>query len=211
MAEWHLSPAELQAWRDGGDGDRAHIVGHLATCAACRHVAAELERERPVAADARPSRFDAVDFAAVGRRAGGAPALVVGLPRRTAYLAAAAALVLAAVVMPRWWPAAPDESSSRGTEAVVTPIAPVNTAIGLDALAFEWTAEGTAGALRLVVMALDAAGAPLVDREVSGTRYAPSPDERERFQAGREYHWFVEYRGAGAGAGTSASARFRVR
>jgi hypothetical protein len=210
MAEWHLSPAELEAWRDRREGDQARIVGHLAACATCRHAAADLERERPIAPDALPSRFDAADFAAVGRRAGGARAPVVGLPRRTAYLAAAATLVLAALVVPQWWPQGQDESSTRGAEAVVTPVAPVDTDVAIDAFTFEWTAATTAGPLRLVVMALDEP-APLVDRDVSGTRYAPTPDERRRFAAGREYHWFVEYRGAGAGPGTSASARFRVR
>lgn len=53
MADAHLSSAELVAWRDAGTGDRDRIVTHLAACAACRHAAAELERERP-AESARP-------------------------------------------------------------------------------------------------------------------------------------------------------------
>ncbi len=211
MAEWHLSAAELQAWRDRGEGDRARVVGHLASCATCRHTAAELERERPLAADARPTHLDAADFVAAGRRVGMPSAAAPRLPLRTVYLAAAASLVLAAIVVPAWWSQRLPATSVRGNDAVVTPVAPQDATIARDALTFEWTAGATAGPLRLVVLALDDAGAPLIDRDVSGARYEPTPDERGRFVSGREYHWFVEYRGAGAGAGTSASARFRVR
>lgn len=207
MADGHLSASALQAWRDRGDGDRERIVGHLATCAACRHAAAELERERPLAADVRPTRFDVHEFATAGRRFSIAPPATRGLPRRTAYLAAAAAVVLAAIVVPRWWPAS-TAPSLRGSGTLVDLSAPVGTAVTVDALAFEWTAAPAAGTLRLVVMSLDDV-APLVDREVSGTRYVLSAEEQRRFRAGRDYHWFVEYRGAGAG--TSPSARFRVR
>lgn len=209
MSDRHLSTAQLTAWRDHGHGDRAHIVAHLAECAECRRLSAEVERDRPLAGDARPTRFRSEEFALAGRRAGQPSTPSGRLPRRTVYLAAAASLVLAAVVVPAWLTRDPG-TATRGGVGVVVPVTPKDS-VSIDALAFTWTAEPGAGALRLVVMALDDAGAPLVDREVSGTRYAPAAEERQRFQAGREYHWFVEYRGAGAGAGTSASARFRIR
>lgn len=210
MAERHLSRAELASWRDHGQGDRDRIVGHLAGCADCRHVAAELERERPLDAGEQPARFRSLDFTAAGRRAGVRTDPAVVLPRRLAYLATAAILVVAVVVVPGWLRDQRD-STLRGVAAVVTPISPADATIGIDAIAFEWTATPAAGPLRLVVIALDDAGAPAIDRDVTGTRYAPAPEERARLRAGREYHWFVEYRGAGAGAGVSASARFRTQ
>lgn len=203
MSDLHLSRSELAGWRDHGHGDRGRIVAHLAACGECRHVAAELERERPLEAEARPGRFSATDFVAAGRRAGRAPRIRLG------YLAAAASLVLAALVVPRWLPDS-EEPAVRGSAAVVAPVHPVDATISADALTFEWTAAANAGPLRLVVMAPDDAGAPAIDREVTGTRYAPTREERSRLRAGHQYYWFVEYRGAGAGAGVSASARFRL-
>jgi hypothetical protein len=209
MAEPHLSRAELASWRDHGHGDRDRIVGHLAGCADCRHVAAELERERPLDAGEQPARFRPLDFTAAGRRAWVRTAPAAVLPRRLAYLATAAILVVAVVVVPGWLRDQRD-SALRGVAAVVTPISPVDTTVGIDTIAFEWTTTPAAGPLRLVVIALDDAGAPAIDREVTGARYGPTAEERGRFRAGREYHWFVEFRGAGTGAGVSASARFRA-
>jgi hypothetical protein len=209
MSESHLSRAELTVWRDRGAGDRAQIVGHLAACAACRHVAAELERERPLDAEAQPERFRPRDFVPTGLQAGGRRGRVWAAPRQFAYLAAAASLVLAVFVVPAWLRDRPDPVV-RGGGAVVAPVSPVDATAAIGTLAFEWTAQASAGPLRLVVIALDDAGAPIIDRDVTGTRYAPTADERGRLRAGREYHWFVEYRGAGAGAGVSASARFRI-
>lgn len=208
MAELHLSRADLTRWRDDGAGDRARIVAHLASCAACRHLAAELERERPPESDARPERFRVHDFLPAGRGAvrRGAPAT----SRRAAYLAAAASLVLAAVLVPAWLRerSAP---ATRGGDAVVALTAPIGVTVAVEALRFEWTAQTGAGHVRLVAMALDDTGAPVIDRDVTGNDYVPTEEERRRFATGRDYHWFVEYRGAGAGGGVSPSARFRVR
>jgi hypothetical protein len=209
MSETHLSRSELVGWRDEGLGDRDRIIAHLADCGPCRHLAAELERERPMEAGASPTRFRPQDFVATGRRAGRSSPQAVNSPRRLGYLAAAASVVLAAVVVPMWLRQS-TESALRGGGAVVAPVAPVDRSVAASGLTFEWTAGATAGPLRLVVVALDDAGAPVIDHDVTGTRYTPTADERGRFRAGREYHWFVEYRGAGAGAGVSASARFRI-
>jgi len=210
MADAHLSRAELVGWFDDGAGDRDRIIGHLAACAACRHAAAELERDRPAEATV-PLRLRPEDFVAAGLRAGRPSARGPRGARRSAvYLAAAASLLIAAIVLPAWW-REPPGPALRGADAVVTPLRPVGATLDLDSLVFEWTATPAAGALRLHVVSLDDAATPLIERDVSGARYEPSADERRRFQPGRDYHWFLEYRGAGAGAGTSAAARFRVR
>jgi hypothetical protein len=209
MSELHLSRSELADWRDQGLGERDHIVAHLAACAACRHVAAELERERPLAAGEAPARFRPRDFVAAGLRAGGHSAPARAMPSfRLVSLAAAASLVLAALVVPRWLTDT-EEAAVRGGIAGIAPVSPVDATVAVDTLAFEWTAGATAGPQRLYVVALEDAGTPLIDRDVTGTRYAPTPEERSRLQPGREYHWFVESRGAGAGV--SASARFRIQ
>src|SRR5262245_48020190 len=118
MADGHLSNAELLRWRDEGAGDRARIVAHLASCPACRQLAAELERERP--ADTPPARFDPKEFAPAGHRAfGRRPA-----GARLAWMAAAAALLVAAVWIPaRLW----DRSGPtlRGGTTPVTLLRPV--------------------------------------------------------------------------------------
>src|SRR5687768_47398 len=102
MSELHLSQSELAGWRDRGEGDRDRIVGHLAACAACRHAAAELERERPLDAGVQPEHFRSRDFVAAGLRASGHLTQGSYVPRRLAYLAAAASLVLAAFIVPVW-------------------------------------------------------------------------------------------------------------
>jgi hypothetical protein len=210
MSEPHLSPSELTAWRDHGTGDRDRIFTHLAACSGCRHVAAELERERPPESDARPARFDVNDFVSAGLQATAPRQRWLTGPVRVALLAAAASLVLATFVVPAWF-REPSTTTVRGAAGVVTLQNPVDLAVAADSLTFEWTARADAGSLRLYVVALDDPGTPLIERDVAGTRYEPAPDERRRLQPGREYHWFLEYQGAGAGAGTSGSARFRVR
>lgn len=146
---------------------------------------------------------------AVGRRASATRPRLFDVPRPVVYLATAASLALAVLVVPAWL-REPLDTSQRGDGAAVMPLSPKDTSLPAATVTFEWTANDTAGGLRLVVVALDDAGRPAIDREVIGTRYEPTSDERARLQSGRDYHWFVEYRGAGAGAGTSASARFRV-
>lgn len=209
MSEAHLSRAELTDWRDRGEGDRHRIVGHLAACAACRRTAAELERESPLEPGAQPARFRPQDFIAAGARVGGRSRRVTLTPRRIVYLAAAASLVLAVLVVPTWL-GKRSTPGVRGSDAVVVPVSPADITVALDTLVFEWTASAGAGSLRLFAVALDDAGTPIIDRDVAGTRYEPTAEERGRFQPGREYHWFLEYRG-GAGGGTSASARFRLQ
>jgi hypothetical protein len=208
MADPHLSPSELTRWRDEGAGDRDRIVGHLATCAVCRHLAADLERERPP--EDAAARFHPQDFVPEGYRVGSRRMPGSALPRRLAYLAAAAAIVLAAVYLPPWLR---DRSTSslRGGDAPVVLVRPVDSTVPSQDLAFEWTAASGLDRLRLHVVAIDDPATPLIDREVSGTRYEPTADERRRLQPGKELHWFVEYRGGGTAAGTSPAARFRVR
>jgi hypothetical protein len=207
MSEPHFSRSDLAGWRDDGVGDRDRIVSHLAVCAACRHLAAELERDRPLDIGVVPGRFRPQDFVSIGLRAGAPSTSPPNVLRRLAYLAAAASLVLAAIVVPYWM--RESETALRGAVAVVALVQPVDATVALETLTFEWKAGDIAGPLRLYVVALDDPATPLIDRDVSGSRYEPTAEERSRLRAGREYHWFVEYRGGGAG--TSPAARFRVR
>jgi hypothetical protein len=206
MPDLHLSRAELTAWRDEAVGDRRRIITHLAACAACREIAADVERSRP--ADSGPLRFDPGDFVAHACRAG---ALVAprGSATRWSWLAAAAALVAVALVP--MWIARSRESPDvmRGGQAAVALVQPVDVAVSVDELTFEW--KGTAGVdrVRLNVVDLDRAGEPLIEREVSGSQYQPSPEERRRFRPGQSLHWYVEL--LGGPGGTSPAARFRVR
>ncbi len=204
MADAHLSTADLLRWRDEGAGDRVRIVAHLASCPACRQTAAELERERP--ADAAPERFDPREFAPVGHRALARRAVSRG---RLAWMAAAAALVVAAV----WVPVALRDGSGstlRGGAVPVTLVRPVDTSVARREVAFEWTPATGVEVVRLTVTTLDGAATPLIERDVSGTRYVPTDEERGRLQPGRTIHWFVDYREAGGTTGTSPAARFTL-
>jgi hypothetical protein len=207
MADAHLSHSELTRWRDQGEGDRDRIIAHLATCPACRHAAAELERERPL--DGQASQLRPQDFVARGYAAGSRP----GLTRTTSrlvYLAAAAVIVLAAVLAPSWWRARSD-SALRGDATTVTLIGPVDATVSAPDLTFEWSAAAGIDRLRLHVVAIDDPAKPLIDREVSGTRYEPTADERSHLPSGSDLHWFIEYRDAATATGTSPAARFRLR
>lgn len=204
MADAHLSTADLLRWRDQGAGDRARIVAHLASCSACRLTAAELERERP--ADAPPARFDPQDFAPAGHRAFRRH----GVSRiRLAWMAAAAALVVAAIWIPaRLWDGS--GSTLRGGQVPVTLVRPVGTSVTVRDLTFEWKPDAGVEVVRLTVTTLDGAATPLIEREVTGTHYAPTAEERGRLRPGQPIHWFVDYREAGGSTGTSPAARFTL-
>jgi hypothetical protein len=204
MADAHLSTAELQRWRDEGAGDRAHIVGHLAACPACRQTAADLERDRP--ADGMPERFDPRDFAPAGYRAGPRQAVSRG---RLAWMAAAAALVVGVVSVPLLLRDRPG-STLRGGADAVTLVRPVDTPVARKDVAFEWRVSSGVEVVRLTVTTLDGAAAPLIERDVSGTRYVPTDEERGRLRPGQAIHWFVDYREAGGATGTSPAARFTL-
>jgi hypothetical protein len=204
MADAHLSTAELLRWRDDGAGDRARIVAHLASCPACRQTAAELERERP--AEGEPERFDPRDFAAAGYGAGPRRAVA---RRRLAWMATAAALVLAAVWVPLMLRDRSD-SALRGGAAPVTLVRPVDAKVARKDVAFEWRVTSGVEVVRLTVTTLDGAAAPLLERDVSGTRYVPTDEERARLRPGQTIHWFVDYREAGGATGTSPAARFTL-
>jgi hypothetical protein len=207
MADVHLSVSELTRWRDRGEGDRDRIIAHLAVCGACRHTAAELERDRPL--DGEASQFRPQDFVARGYGAGSRS----GLSRATSrylYVAAAAVLVVAAAVAPSWWRGRSD-SAFRGDANAVTLVRPIDATVSATDLAFEWTTGSGVDRLRLHVVAIDDPSKPLIDRDVTGTRYEPTADERSRLQSGRELHWFIEYRDSATATGTSPAAGFRVR
>jgi hypothetical protein len=207
MSEAHLSREELIAWRDDGAGDRTGLVAHLAVCEACRELAAELERNRPVN-DAVP-RFDARDFVGSGYRAG-ATATAPRHARRWIWPAAAAALIVLALV-PVWLvrlDKAPD--TLRGNQTALVPVRPVDdVSISADELTFEWRGASATDRVRLNVVDLDQPDQPLIEREVTGSRYEPTADERRRFRSGQSVHWYLERR-SGSG-GPSPTARFRVR
>ena len=207
MADVHLSSSELMRWRDEGAGDRDVIVAHLAFCAACRRMAADLERERPP--ESGPVRFQPRDFVADGYRAGSRRVLPAAATRLV-YLAAAACFVLAVVFLPSWLRER-SESAIRGGGAPVVLVRPVDSTVPSQDLAFEWKADPGVDRFRLHVIAIDDPGKPLIEREVSGTRYEPTQEERSRLQPGRDLHWFLEYRDGGTATGTSPAARFRLR
>jgi hypothetical protein len=206
MADLHLSRAELTAWRDESAGDRGRIVTHLAACAVCRAMAADLERERP--GGDQPERFEAGSFAARGYQVG-RPDISRAAPRWV-WATAAAALV-AVVVVPVWLARVGNEPAViRGTDAAIALVRPAGDAsVTLDALAFEWSGPSPDARVRLNVIDLDRPAEPLIEREVTGSRYEPTPEERGRFGPGQSLHWYVE---ALDGSGnTSATARFRVQ
>jgi hypothetical protein len=91
--------------------------------------------------------------------------------------------------------------------AAIAAVRPVDTTVSIDELVFEW--RGATDRVRLNVVDLERADAPLIEREVTGSRYEPTPEERSRFRSGQSLHWYVEARG-GPG-GTSPAASFRVR
>lgn len=207
MSDPHLSTTELVRWRDEGAGDRDRIVAHIAACAACRRAAADLERERPAGGAA--TRFKAEDFVAAGYRTGSAGHRSPWRSRAVS-LAAAAAILLAVIAVPSLLR---DRSNAtlRGGDARVVLVGPVDAEIPAQDLAFEWRAEPGVDRIRLTVIAVDQPGTPLIDREVSGSRYAPTDEERARLRTGRPLHWFLEYRDTGGATGTSPSARFSLR
>ena len=206
MAERHLTRDELIAWRDGGAGDRARIVTHLAGCEACRGIAAEAERNRPAGQGAAP--FDAADFVSRGYRAG----ITTAAPRpakRWIWPAAAAALIVLAL-LPVWRTQSDDESDTmRGGTTALVPIRPMDVTVSVEEISFEWRGASATDRVRLNVVDLDRPDQPLIEREVTGSRYEPTADERRRFRPGQSVYWYVEARG-GSG-GSSAAGRFRVR
>jgi hypothetical protein len=207
VSDAHLSTSELVRWRDAGVGDRGRIVAHLATCAVCRHAAAELERNSP--AESVPARFDPKDYVQAGYRAG-ARTPQTRSTVRLAYLAAAAVILLAAAILPLWLRDRSD-SALRGGAAAVVLVRPVDATVAVQDLVFEWKAEPGADRFHLTIVAIDEPGKPLIDREVSGNQYTPTDEERARLRPGRALHWFVEYRDPGGGTGTSPAARFTLR
>lgn len=205
MPDLHLSHEELTAWRDQGTGDRAHIVAHLAACAACRTVAAEVERSRP--AEGPPVRFAVRDFVSRGYRARG-PSAVPRSAGAWVWLTAAAVVVALALV-PVWLARVDGPPVTRGDAAPIALVRPVDVSVVASELTFEWTGTSTGDRVRLNVVDLEKPGDPLIEREVEGSRYVPTLEERQRFRPGQSVHWYVE--ALGGHAGTSPAARFRVR
>lgn len=203
MSDVHLSRAELEEWRDRGAGDRAQIVTHLAACVPCRALAADVERHRAVEA---ATRFDAHDFVQAGYRAGTGPPRSMKPLRQWMWPAAAAAVVVLALV-PLWLTRF-DQSPEvmRGGAATLVLVQPSNVSVSPGDLAFEWRGTSAADRVRLNVIDLDRADAPLIDRDVSGSRYEPTSEERSRFRSGQSVHWYIQ-----VGSETSPAASFRVR
>jgi hypothetical protein len=202
MSDAHLTRTELTAWRDEGAGDRTRIVAHLATCGACRELAADVERLRP--AETAGSRFKAEDFVASGYRAG-IPSSARSTQRWMWALAAAA--VLAIAIVPAWLRRGNDAGNTLRGGATIVAVRPVDTTVPINELVFEW--KGAGDRVRLNVIDLARADMPLIEREVTGSTYEPTPEERQRFRSGQSLHWYVEARSGPAG--TSPAASFRVR
>ena len=207
----HLTRGELVRWRDvGADADRERMVAHLAECDECAAACAELVRTPPLeASDAvfDPEAFVATGYRARARQRRGWRAL----NWRPIALAASVALVVVAVVGPLWRTGERGKRAVlRGVDDTLTLVRPVGDISGADGLVFEWTST-SAGRYRLTVSDLANLDAPLIARDVTEPRYAPTSTERERLAKGHEYHWFVEYRDTGGRTVSSPAARFQVR
>ena len=96
----------------------------------------------------------------------------------------------------------------RGGAATPTLESPKDEVIPASALTFKW--RGSGDSTRIVVVDLSAPDKPVIDRTVGGDRYEPTPDERGKFVAGRQYHWFVEARSDNASR-SSTAAQFTMR
>jgi hypothetical protein len=206
MSEPHISRGELEAWRDDGAGDRTRIVTHLAACEACREIAADVERSRP--AGDEPLRFDAAEFVSHGYRAGAATAASRG-PRRWIWPAAAAALVVLALVPLVRTRLDRQPDTLRGNATALMAVRPVDVSVSVDELSFEWQGASATDRVRLNVVDLDHPEQPLIERDVTGSRYQPTAEERRRFRPGQSVHWYLEPRGGSSRP--SAAASFRVR
>jgi hypothetical protein len=204
----HLTRDELLVWRDEGQGDRDRIVSHLAGCAGCRRVAAELERARP-AEGAAPATFLPADFIAHGERLGPRPSKtqlwkLIPLPL-------AALLVLGVFLLPRWLDRGAGESTLRGGDDRIALVRPIGVTIPAQDLVFEWKTSAELDRGRLNVFDLAAPGEPLIRRDVTAIRYEPTAEERRRLPTGRELRWFVEYQDSRGVTITSAAGRFTLR
>jgi hypothetical protein len=209
MPDLHLTRDELLVWCDQGQGDRDRIVTHLASCAACRGVAAEIERARPVD-EATPATFRPADFIAHGERLGPRPS--TARIWKLAPLPLAAVLILGVFLLPRWLDRqGSGESTLRGGDDRITLVRPIDAALSAQDLVFEWKTSAELDRGRLNVFDVAAPGEPLIRREVTTGRYEPTAEERQRLPAGRALRWFVEYQDSRGVTVTSAAGRFTLR
>ena len=173
-------------WRDQGRGDRDWIVAHLAACGSCRHLAAELERVRPL--EKSSSRLAANDFVTAGYRAG-SPRTEPGRtlwrspwPLATAALAAAALLVVwllpSRVVVPA---IQPDDTVRGASIQLLAPTGP-----SAPPIQFRWASPFAAD--RFVLEVLDPNQRVVYSTTVTGER--ASSDARD-LKPGVQYAWRV--------------------
>lgn len=183
----HLTRDELLAWRDApADGERARIVGHLASCDECGAAYAELIRTRP--ADAAPARFDERAFAERGYAAArpSPPPAPWLRPRVLVPLAAAAAVILALAL-----PARDEERPADDADAVrgskLETIAPDGRISG--PLEFRWMTPFDR--VRYVLNVTDANGNPVATRETRTGRLDADAALDAILQRGVTYRWTV--------------------
>jgi len=204
MTDIHLSREDVIAWRDEGRGDRERIVAHLASCASCRHLAAEIERARP--AGELPSRFAAADFADAGYRARSRrPGLRswwrAPVPLTAAALAAAA--LLAVLVLPSRTsaPVPFADDGVRGTS--IHAIAPAGTVP--PPVEFRWASPLTAD--RFLLEVLDADGRVVYSTTVTVERASGDAALARALTPGVSYSWRVTALSAAGDALTRSAAR----
>lgn len=58
----------------------------------------------------------------------------------------------------------------------------MDASVSADELAFEWKGTSNDDRVRLHVVDLDNPGQPLIERDVAGSRYTPTAEERRRFR-----------------------------
>jgi hypothetical protein len=95
------------------------------------------------------------------------------------------------------------------TTAVPQVTTPINETMPAAAVTFEW--KGPTDLARLVVVDVAQPQKPIIDREVAGERYEPTPEERKLLVSGHSYHWYVEAKGPQGRGRSSAAAQFEVR
>lgn len=202
----HLTPRDLQAWHAGElDQDRARVIGHLATCAACAEQLAAIEREAD--GNEQETATEMAPFRDAGVRAG-------AIARPAAFdwrrLGMAAVLVLAvgsaAYYSMRGDGAGPDRGT---TPAAVTLTAPSGEVAGPDSLRFTWV--GSVPQARVIIIDLASGSEPVVDRAVTGNVLELDAADRAKLVAGKTYRWFIEYRDSTGVLHSTATMQFSVR
>jgi hypothetical protein len=203
----HLTPDELRQWMNGAlDHDRTRVIAHLASCDECAAQLAAMARDIP-GDDSPIEALDTAAFRDAGLRAGSQLKARPAIDWQRFAIAATVLLALGGTIY--YGGGADRAGTMRGTgENAVAAQSPSGEIDGSAALRFSWT--GTAQPVRLVVVDV-VRPEPLIDRMVTGGSFEVPVEERSRFDRGRSYRWFVEYRDESGAIRTTPTTRFSLR